>query len=64
VAFGLISLGSTWLAADLLNDTWGTILLDSIAASEQFNVEENERVKNGLGRNMRAIPIIISLRWN
>jgi hypothetical protein len=71
IAFGMIGVGLTYLLSDMLPEPWNRILIDSVIASEMRNIEENRRVYSGWntegpplrGREMNAIPIIISLRF-
>lgn len=71
IAFGMIGVGLTYLLSDMLPEPWNRILIDSVIASEKRNIEENRRVYSGWntegpplrGREMNAIPIVISLRF-
>ena len=62
--FGIVSLSVTYFLSANMKKPWRDIFLDSVIASERMNVEENERMRHGLGRQISAIPIIISFRWN
>ncbi|OGW28220.1 MAG: hypothetical protein A2X56_13745 [Nitrospirae bacterium GWC2_57_13] len=71
MAFGVLGVGLTWLLADVLPKPWNRILVDSVVASERFNIEENRRAYSGWntegpplrGRELNSIPIVLSLRF-
>jgi hypothetical protein len=71
IAFGLVGIGLTYVIYETLPTPWNRIAVDSIIASERMNIEENRRVYLGAnsdgpplrGREVNAIPIIISLRF-
>jgi len=70
-AFGLISVGLTYLLIEVLPERWRRIAIDSIIASEKMNIEENRRVYQGWntggpplrGRAINGIPIVLSFRF-
>ena len=72
IAFGLGSIGVVYLVTQALSDPWRQLVVDSVIASEKFNIEENERVQTGWnadggpplwGRSMEAVPVVISFRF-
>lgn len=71
IAFGLVGVGLTYLIYETLPPPWNRIAVDSIIASERMNIEENRRVYLGVngdgppvrGREMSAVPVMISLRF-
>ena len=62
LAFGVVGIGLLYLASEVLPEPWGRIVLDSAVSSEQFNIEDNVRAKEGQ-RLIEAIPIIITMRF-
>ena len=62
LAFGVVGIGLLYLASEVLPEPWGRIVLDSAVSSEQFNIEDNVRAKEGR-RLIEAIPIIITMRF-
>ena len=62
-AFGVAGMGLTYIAGEILPDPWATVVLDSVIASEQYNIEENARVEAGQQRRISGVPIIISIRF-
>ncbi len=70
-AFGLISVGLTYLLIEVLPERWRRVAIDSIIASEKMNIEENRRVYQGWntggpplrGRALSGIPIVLSFRF-
>jgi hypothetical protein len=65
-AFGIAGVGIIYLAKEILPKNWTKakeILVDSALSTEQFNIEENQRVQAGQKRQMNAIPIILNFRW-
>lgn len=71
LAFGAVGVGIVYLLATTLPDPLRQIVVDSVIATEQLNIEENRRVYLGWntdgpplrGRLMDGIPILISLRF-
>ena len=71
LAFGLIGSGLFYVIAENLSDPWRQVFIDSVIATEQFNIEDNRRVYPGWntdgppirGRRINSVPIIISLRF-
>jgi hypothetical protein len=71
IVFGAMGLGLSYFLAETLSDPWRQVVLDSIAASERMNIEENRQVYRGWntdgppirGRSFNGVPIIISLRF-
>jgi hypothetical protein len=70
-AFCVLGTGLFSIIADNLSDPWRQIFVDSVIATEQFNIEDNRRVYPGWntdgppvhGRLVNSVPIIISLRF-
>jgi|GEM_PF-5372803 len=70
-AFGLISVGLTYLLIEVLPERWRRVAIDSIIASEKMNIEENRRVYQGWntggpplrGRALSGIPLVLSFRF-
>jgi hypothetical protein len=60
--FGIAGVLATALIGSI-DHPLARIAVDSIVASEQFNIEENERVRNGQGRQIDAILVIIAWRF-
>ena len=71
LAFGAIGVGLSYVIAEIIPDPWKRIVIDSIIATERFNIEENRRVYHGwntegpplLGRSLDIIPIVLSFRF-
>jgi hypothetical protein len=71
LSFGTIGVGLTYLAAELLPESWRQVVMDSIIATERLNIEDNRLVYKGWntdgpplrGRTMAGIPIIVSLKF-
>ena len=75
LTFGVIGIGATWLATQVLPKSWGNIVLDSVISSEQWNIEDNNMAENGRRRlfqaagesynfrRINAVPVIITIRW-
>lgn len=65
-AFGLGGIGIVYILKEALPDNWKKakeILIDSVLSTEQFNIEENQRVSSGQKRQAGVIPIILTIRW-
>ena len=63
--FGLVSLTLAWLLDSALDEPLKTVFLDSVITSESMNIRENNRIlTSGLRRDMDAIPIMITFRWD
>lgn len=71
IAFGAIGVGLSYVIAETIPNPWKQIAIDSIIATERFNIEENRRAYQGwntegpplLGRSIHSIPIMISFRF-
>lgn len=62
-AFGAASVSAFWLVEKYFGETkLGTILLDSILASEKYNIEENKQVKETGKRTFNTILIVLSFK--
>jgi len=60
---GVVGVGLLYLASSILDDPWKTVLLDSVATSEGWNIEDNDRIMNGVPRRIGGMPIIITIRF-
>jgi hypothetical protein len=63
LTFGFVGVGLAWVAGELLPAPWGRIVLDSMIASEGWNIEDNALVADGRHRRVPAVPVIVSIRW-
>lgn len=62
-AFGILGISAVYLSQELLPASWAQVVLDSVLASEQHNIEENTRLLQGERRRINAVPIILSFRF-
>ncbi|MFA5072310.1 MAG: hypothetical protein WC539_00185 [Nitrospirota bacterium] len=69
--FGLIGIGLFTILAYYLPEPWRQIAVDSIIASEQFNIEDNRRIYQGWSQSgppqrnriIGGVPIVICFRF-
>jgi hypothetical protein len=61
-AFGIIGIAATYILSET-DHPLSQLAVDSIIASEQFNIEENARLLDGQKRRINGIPIILSFRF-
>ena len=63
LSYGIAALAMLYVGTTQLPEPWGRILLDSAISSEAWNIEDNQRIMEGLPRRINAIPIILTFRW-
>ena len=63
LAFGVSGTGLLWLSMEILPEPWATIVVDSVLASERFNIEDNASVLQSRSRRINAVPIILTFRF-
>lgn len=61
--FGAAGIGLAYIATEILPEPWDRIVLDSVLASEQFNIEENALVLDGKKRKINGIPFILRFEF-
>lgn len=63
LAFGAIGIGVVYLASEFLPESIGKLFMDSVVASEKWNIEDNASIMDGKRRRIEGIPLIISIRF-
>lgn len=63
LAFGLESFVALYVATELLPRSFGRVLLDSVIATEQLNIEENREVLDGRKRSFNGIALVVAIQW-
>lgn len=63
LAFGAIGISVVYLASEFLPESLGKLFMDSVVASEQWNIEDNALLMDGKRRRIEGIPLILSIRF-
>lgn len=61
--FGIVGISAVYLSQKLLPKPWAQVVMDSVLASEQFNIQEIARIMQGEKRHIQGVPILLSFRF-